>query len=306
MQTESSPPPSSGLSPMQTGIILVVTATMLLVAMDSIAKLLTQRYEPLYVVWARYTGQAVATLIAFAPSLRARMRTARPRLQVMRSGLLFAATMLFFYGFQTLPLAVVAAVGQTAPLFITALAAMLLGEKVGVHRWASVAFGFAGALVILRPGFGAGWEVMLPLGGALAFAAYSIATKFLSGHDSAWTTFLYTGLVGAVGASLFAPFVWETPDLADAPLLAFMGVIGGLGQLLLIIAFSHAPASALAPFLYAGLVWSMLVGWLAFGEAIDATTLIGSGMIVCAGLYVRYRERRRGDVIVPALPRADR
>lgn len=301
------PKPFGGLSALQTGMLCVLVATLVFVTMDILAKSLASRYEPLFVVWARYMGQAATAVIAFGPSLGRRMATGKPGLQILRSGFLFCATILFFFAFRALPLAVVNSVAQVAPLIITAMAALFLGEKVGVHRWTSVAFGFLGALVILRPGFGAGWEVLLPLAGAFAFASYSISTRFLADHDSTWTTFLYTGIVGAAVASLIAPFVWETPDWADMPAFVAIGLVGGLGQLLLILAFSYAPASVLAPFLYIGLLWAILAGMFVFGEEPDATTFIGAGMIVAAGLYVRYREGRRGpDVVVPALPRGDR
>lgn len=299
------PQPLAGLTAMQTGMLCVLLATLVFVSMDIMAKTLATRYDPFFVVWARYAGQAIGAVLILAPKLRSHFASRKPVLQVTRSAMLFTATLFFFSAYEVLPLAVVNSVAQTAPLIITALAALFLGESVGVHRWASVVLGFAGAVVILRPGFGAGWEVLLPLAGAFAFSMYNISTRFLADHDSTWTTFLYTGVVGAIGASLLLPFVWETPDWSDVPMLVGIGVVGGLGQLILIIAFSYAPASMLAPFLYIGLVWALLAGALVFGEALDLATIAGAAMIVAAGLYVRYREQRRG-VVTPALPRGDR
>lgn len=285
----------------QKGIACVVAVTFCFACMDGASKYLSAFYDPLFVVWARYAVQAAGTLLVFAPRLRQVMRTERLWLQIIRSALLFSATICFFYGFSLMPLVQVAAVAQTAPLIITALAALVLGEQVGPYRWGGVVVGFLGALVILAPEFGAdafGWAALFPLAGAAFFAGYSVATRFLGAGDSVWTTFLYTGSVGAVAASVIAPSVWATPAWEHVPIFLAMGAFGAFGQLLLIVAMSFAPASLLAPYLYSSLIWSGLAGWLLFGEIPGAWTLIGGAMIVGAGLFVQHRERVRGRASV--------
>ncbi|MEM6488399.1 MAG: DMT family transporter [Pseudomonadota bacterium] len=277
------------------GILALVGVTLLFGCMDATAKYLGGRYDPFFVVWARYAGQAVATLVIFAPRLATLARTDRPGLQILRSTLLFTATVLFFTGFSLMPLAEASAIGQLTALFITALAALVLGERVGPYRWSAVVAGFLGAMLIIQPGTGAlGWAALLPMAGALAFAAYSIATRVLGSGENPWTTFLYTGSVGALAASLAVPWFWSVPAVADLPVFALLAAAGALGQALLIFAMRLAPASLLAPFLYLTVVWAGLNGYLLFDEVPGPATLAGTAVIVGAGLFVHWRESVRG------------
>lgn len=284
----------AALSAEARGALLLIAATALFSALDAIAKGLMARYDPFQVVWARYLSQAVLVALLVAPRLLTVARTRRPGLQILRSALLFGATLSGFFAFASMPLAEAVAIFETAPLIITALAALVLGEKVGPRRWTAVAVGFLGALIIVRPGFEAFRPVaLLPLMGAFFFAAYSIATRFLGRDEGYMTTFLYSAALGALAASLFVPLVWITPTLRDAAIMASMGVIGGAGQLLLIVAFNTAPASAIAPFTYFGLVFAALWGLAFFGEFPDGWTWAGAAVIVGSGVYVWRRERLR-------------
>ena len=276
------------------GAALLVLATALFASMDAIGKGLMQRHDPFQVVWARYAAQAVIVAIIVSPRLGRVIRTARPGLQVIRSALLFMATLCGFFAFSVMPLADATAIFQTAPLAITALAALILREPVGPRRWAGVMVGFLGALIIVRPGADVFQPAaLLPMLGALFFAGYSIATRFLGRDESYWTTFLYTAALGALIASAFVPLVWVTPTWGDAALMLAMGAIGSAGQFLLIVAFNTAPASAIAPFTYAGLIFATLWGYLFFGDAPDGWTATGAAVIVGSGVYVWRRERMR-------------
>jgi len=276
------------------GAALLVLATALFASMDAIGKGLMQRHDPFQVVWARYAAQAVIVAIIVSPRLGRVIRTARPGLQVIRSALLFMATLCGFFAFSVMPLADATAIFQTAPLAITALAALILREPVGPRRWAGVMVGFLGALIIVRPGADVFQPAaLLPMLGALFFAGYSIATRFLGRDESYWTTFLYTAALGALIASAFVPLVWVTPTWGDAALMLAMGTIGSAGQFLLIVAFNTAPASAIAPFTYAGLIFATLWGYVFFGDAPDGWTATGAAVIVGSGVYVWRRERMR-------------
>jgi len=276
------------------GAALLVLATALFASMDAIGKGLMQRHDPFQVVWARYAAQAVIVAIIVSPRLGRVIRTARPGLQVIRSALLFMATLCGFFAFSVMPLADATAIFQTAPLAITALAALILREPVGPRRWAGVMIGFLGALIIVRPGADVFQPAaLLPMLGALFFAGYSIATRFLGRDESYWTTFLYTAALGALIASAFVPLVWVTPTWGDAALMLAMGAIGSAGQFLLIVAFNTAPASAIAPFTYAGLIFATLWGYVFFGDAPDGWTATGAAVIVGSGVYVWRRERMR-------------
>ncbi len=284
----------AGFTPETRGILAMLFAFLTFSIMDTIAKHLLVTLHPVQVVWARYASQTVFIVILLAPRLRVLARTASPGLQLLRSGLLFAATLLFFTGLSLMEFAEAVALLQTAPLIITALAALVLGEAVGIRRWSGVCIGLVGALIIVRPGLGVFQPAsLLPLGAAACMASYQVATRMLSTADSIWTTLLYTAGVGTLIASAAVPFFWTPPSLTEALLMAVIGVIAGFGHLSLVYGLSQAPASMLAPFNYTALVWATLFGFVFFAELPDAATLAGAAVVVGAGLYVWHRERVR-------------
>jgi len=223
--------------------------------------------------------------------------------QIARGLILVFCTGLSFTGLRFMPLAEFTAISFVTPLIITLLAGPLLGEKVGLARWGAVALGFAGVLIIIRPGSGIfGWAALLPLTLSCANAMFQILTRKYAGVDDPVTTLFFSGLAGAVLASVAVPFVWKTPVLAHWPALLLMGVLGGGGHLLLVLCFRRAPASVLAPFSYAQLAFATLIGVLIMGHVPDRWSLIGMGVIALAGLYAvglqawegRHRRPPRG------------
>ena len=180
------------------------------------------------------------------------------------------------------------------PLIITALSALVLGEFVGPRRWAAVAVGFVGVVVILRPGLGVfNPAALIPLAGAALFAVYQIMTKVVARRDSMVTILLYTGWIGFALTSITGPFYWTPPDLKGWILLPIAGFMGVVGHLLLIKALELAPASVLQPFNYTLLIWATAVGFLVFGDLPDTVTVLGAGIVVASGLYTWWRERVR-------------
>ena len=279
------------------GILLIVFAIFLFVMMDAAAKYLTAFLPVLQIVWAR---NALAILFALALVRRHNpvklLRSTRPGLQLARSFLLFASTWFFFAAIQFIPLADASSISFVAPLMVTALSVPLLGERVGPRRWAAVVVGFVGALIIIRPGVGTLQVAsLLPLGSASCFALYQIATRVLAASDHAYTTTLYSPVVGAVVTSVLMPFLWVHPDALQWALLALVGALGGFSHFILIKAYELAPPSVLTPFAYTNLIWSVSVGYLLFGDLPDRYTALGAAVIVASGLYTIYREgvRRR-------------
>jgi drug/metabolite transporter (DMT)-like permease len=282
----------AALSPEARGALLLVAAVAIFASMDAVAKGLMQRHHPFEVIWARYLGQAVVVALVVLPLAPRALRTRHLKMQLVRSAMLFCATLCGFTAFSVMPLGEATAIFNVAPLMITALAALVLREHVGPRRWAGVAAGFVGALIIIRPGAEAFQPAaVLPLIGAVFFAGYSIATRFLGRDESHLTTLLYTAALGAGVASLFVPLVWTTPTWTDAALMTVMGAIGAVGQFLLILAFNAAPASAIAPFTYAGLLFAALWGFLFFGDVPDGFSAAGAALIVGSGVYVWRREQ---------------
>ena len=170
----------AGLTPESRGILAMLFTYLAFTVVDTTAKYLTGTMHPVQVVWARYASQTVFMVILLAPRLRVLVRTTNPGLQLLRSGFLFTATLLFFTSLRQLELAEAVALLQTGPLMITALAALVLHETVGVRRWGGVCVGLIGALIIIRPGLGVFQPAsVLPLGGACCMACYVIATRVL-------------------------------------------------------------------------------------------------------------------------------
>jgi drug/metabolite transporter (DMT)-like permease len=226
-------------------------------------------------------------LIVLGPHRSLRIaRTDRPGLQIARACAPLLAGALIIYGLKLLPLTDVTAILFMTPLLVTALSIPILGERVTIAGWVAVVAGFVGVLVIVRPGAGVlAWAALLPLGTATLAALLQIATRLLKTANPL-TTLFYTGLVGTVAMTLMLPFVWRSPSLEGWTLLVILGILHGAGHLCWILAFARAPASTLAPFGYTQLIAAGIFGFIVFGEMPDATTLLGAGIIVAAGLFV--------------------
>jgi drug/metabolite transporter (DMT)-like permease len=301
-------PPAAATAPMPAartghgGIALILATLVLFVSMDTLVKDLVQRTPPPQLIWLRFLVHmlAAAAIVLAVPRLRPFVRSKAPGRQLLRSALLLTTTTTFFFGLKYVKLADLVILTQAAPLMVVALSVLILGERVGPRRWLGVIVGFAGVLIILKPGFGFQWASLFGLASAIIYAVYQIMTRSLSVADHTMTTFFYTASVGTVVMAAVAPFFWQTPTLADAVLICLPGLIGAFGHLLLIMAFARSEASLLAPYFYTAIVWATAMGWVFFGEIPDLFTFAGAGLIVAAGLYVWHRERRiakiRGQV----------
>jgi len=277
------------------GILWMLATVLMFACINATAKLLTQSYPVWQVVWARYAFQFLLIAVYLGPRLGKVAATGRLRLQLIRSLLLFGTTILFFTGLSLVPLADATAIMFVAPILVTALSMPLLGEHVGPRRWAGVAIGFLGALIVIRPGFGlAQSAALLPLGAACFHAFYQISTRMLSRSDETITTLFYTATTGALIASLVAPFHWTMPDAAGWSMMAALGLFATLGHFCLIKAFTSAPAATVSPFGYVNLLWATLFGYLLFAHLPDPWTLTGAAIIILSGLYIYRRERAKG------------
>jgi drug/metabolite transporter (DMT)-like permease len=196
-----------------------------------------------------------------------------------------------------MPVGEFTAIVMITPLAITLLAATVLKEHVSPLRWALVAGGFAGTLIIIRPGGEAfSWASLMPLGLVGTNAWFQVLTSKLARTEDPVTMHLYTGWTGTAIATLALPFAWT--NLSDPWLwagLCFMGLMGTVGHFMLILAYQRAPAATLTPYIYSQIAFAMLGGWLVFSHVPDGWSLIGIGMIaVCgaAGAWLTVRERR--------------
>jgi drug/metabolite transporter (DMT)-like permease len=277
------------------GIALVLASTVFLGTSDVTAKYLSATLPSIEIAWIRFLVFAVIMTPAMMPaSPLYALQTNRLGLHLVRGAALLGSSLFFISGLRFLPIAEASATGFVAPLFVTALSIIFLGEKVGLRRWIATAVGLIGVLIILRPGTGAFHPAaFFPLVSALAWACTLIMTRMMSGTERAITTMTYSSIAGLLILSALVPFVWVTPTWHDIAFGILIGVASTAGQWIVVLAFRYADASVLAPFSYTQLLWVSVLGFLIFGEVPDAYTIIGAAFIVASGLYTAHRERVR-------------
>lgn len=279
-------------------IALVLAAMFAFAVMDGLTKILSQSLPIPQILWVRsivFSCLMLAILTAQGRPLRALAHSERPKLQLARALLLVVEGGTFMLAFKLLPLADVHAIGALAPLLVVALSVPLLGERVGWRRWSAVLAGFAGVLLIVRPGFvQLEPPVLIALFAAALWASYQVMVRMCSRTDSSDTTSLWTAVVGLFATSLVGPVVWVWPDATGWALLSAIALLGSMAHMAFIRALSLTQPSRLQPYLYTMFVWAVLVGYLFFGAVPDAWTWAGAGIIIASGIYAWHRERVRG------------
>ena len=277
-------------------IALIVVSCACFTAVDVTVKVLSQRYPVPLLVWARWAVQTLLIVALFAPKRRFDLvRTRRLPMQLVRGAVLIGSSVCFFSALHFLPLAEATALNYTSPILVTLMSAWLLGERLTRSRWAFVAAGFIGMLLVVRPGS----DMLTPaalfaVGAAFLYATFQILTRRLAGEDL-MVLLMYPSLVGTGVLSLLVPFFIDTTWYPIVDTVAFLciGILGFTGHVLFIRAFQRASASAIAPFTYTQLLWSTLAGWLVFGTFPDAWTLAGILVIAGSGVILTWYERWR-------------
>lgn len=268
-------------------VLLLVGACVSFALLDSVAKHLSQTHHPLLVAWARYVFHVLVMAALFLPRMgRSLWRTRRLSLQVARGVCLGMSSVCFFASIAYLPLAEATAIVSIVPILVTVGAVALMHERAPRGTWLSLAVSFAGVLLIARPG-GAlfGWPAVLPLLAALFIVGYQLLTRRLSGVDNGLATLFIGALVAAVMLAAVAPGRWQWPnDWVQGLLFASTGVIGAFGHLLLVRAYEHGSAAALAPFSYTHSVMAVVFGLLIFDQFPDAISMVGIVLIVATGV----------------------
>ena len=279
------------------GIASMLLAVLLYGLMDALIKIAAGRYPVIEVVFFRslFALIPLAFLILRSGGWRA-LATRQPKLQAVRAIVGFTSLVCFFDAFALLPLADVVAIGFAAPMFITALSVPLLGEQVGWRRWSAVVVGFAGVIVMVRPGSGlVELGALVALAGTLTYALSIIIIRRLSTTDSSAPTVASFTCLSVLGAGAVLPFYWVAPTPADWLLLAATGLLGGTGQIAFTRAFALAPPVIVAPFDYANMLLATALGYLIWGNVPTLAVWIGAVLVIGSGLYIVYREAlRRG------------
>jgi len=278
------------------GILLMIITTIVFASQDGLSKYLATEYNVYMVVMIRYWFFA-----AFVISMSSRRtggikrvsKTKSPILQIFRSLILVAEMCITILAFTLLGLAETHAIFASYPLIIAMLSGPILGEYVGWRRWLAISVGFIGILIILNPGNGIfSPYALVPLAGAILFALYGLLTRYVGQYDNSSTSFFWTGVVGSIAMTVVGLNFWDPVSKSDWSIMLLLSASGVVGHYLLIKCYEVAEASAVQPFAYLQLIWASMIGIIIFGEQITTNVLIGACIIVGAGLFTLWRERK--------------
>ena len=278
------------------GVALVVAATFIFAVGDTLGKHLSMLYAATMVLSARYLINLILVLVTMWPRHRSAVwATQRTGLVILRGLLLAVATVTMLLALRVMPVAETVAIIYITPVLLMLASGPVLGEKVSVLGWVCVALGFAGVLLIARPGSGLdSWGVLLCLLNAVLGTGYHLLTRVLTRTETTMSLLFHTALVGSVlsiGATL-AIGAEPMPTLPDIGLILAYGTCATLGHLLLTTAYREAPASTLAPVNYTHIAFATLLGWLVFQQLPDALGFTGMALIAAAGLMAAWQASR--------------
>lgn len=286
------PAPASAAGSAGKGVLFMVASSALITLNDTIIKSLGGIYPVGQMLFVRCLFTLL--LVGFFAWRAGGMESLRVhdwRGQGARAVAVVSSAFLFVYGLNYLPLADNVAIAFAGPLFLTALAPALLGERVGWKRWAAVLVGFLGVLIMVRPtGAGLQWAALLPLGAALAGAFRDIYTRRLRLTESSESILLVTTVAVGFGGLVTIPFAWVTPTLPHLGALAVSGILLGCSHFLVILALRQAEAALVVPFKYASFVWAVLLGFVVWGHVPHPWTFAGVALVIGSGLYIFNRE----------------
>jgi drug/metabolite transporter (DMT)-like permease len=287
------------------GIGLMVLGIFLFCCNDALGKWLLGSYS----VWQMLVIRSIAAIALLAPFIWREGRAAfagapRPGLQVLRVSLSVMESIMFFLALSYLPLADTVTFYLAAPIYVTAISALFLQERVGWRRWSAVVAGFVGVIIALRPSTATlTWPALIAIVGSLGFAVFLIITRMLRGTSD---VVMVSGQFGAmlVVSGAIAPIGWIAPSALDFGLMLVLGVVAMTAFACMNRSLKLAPASVVVPYQYTMIVWAVVLGWLVFGDVPDVFTLTGAAIIVGAGLYILWREQivARREPMVAAPP----
>ena len=277
------------------GVLLIMLGVFVFACLDNTTKYLVTRYEVPLVVAIRYIVNCLLMVVLLTPSHgRKLVQTQRTGLVLLRGVCLAAASLVLGLALQRMPVAEMTSIVFLSPILVMLVAGRLLGEQVGAAGWVAAFFGFVGILLIAHPGGG-----LDPVGTGLALcgvavtAAYQLLSRILATTEHTVPMLFYTALVGSLVFGSLLPWTLGGPAPTSLELLLFLctGVFGGLGHYLFTAAHRHAPASLLAPMMYAQLVWAGLLGWVVFGHVPGTSAILGMCIIAASGILVALKSR---------------
>ncbi|MAJ14455.1 MAG: hypothetical protein CMN44_05735 [SAR116 cluster bacterium] len=277
------------------GISLMILAIFLLSIMDGISKYLSQHYSVIAINMFRYWFfGALLIFLSFSPKEKKIKlpETKYKYIQILRGTILAIEMCFAHYCFLKIGLIEAHAIFASGPLIVAIFSLIILNEKFGWRRWLAIIVGFIGILIILRPGLKVFDPIsLIAVGCAIAFSLYQVLTRYVSDQDDSNTSFFYTGVTGLIVLTLIGPFFVTEIVFKDIFFIIAVCCLGAAGHYLMIKSFQNAEASILQPFVYLHLVFVSFIGIFIFDENIDSYILIGSIIVIGAGLYTFWRER---------------
>ena len=276
------------------GIAYVVLAVALITLNDAVMKAMTVGYPVGEIMFMRGVFMFMPIgVLAWRAGGFAALGVRNVPVQVFRGLLAIGSTYFFVSALGHMQLADAVAITMAMPLFVTAFAVPLLGEHVGWRRWTAVFVGFVGVLIMFRPtGDALRLIALLPLAAAFTEGLRDVVSRRLAAHEKTVATLAFTTGIVVLGGLASLPFGWIAPTWADLGLLAGAGALVGFAHFLLIEALRLAEASAIAPYRYTIVVWSVIAGFVIWGELPDLWIVTGISLVIGSGLYILHRETR--------------
>lgn len=287
------------IAPVRRGIMLMALSTVFIGLMHVLIRYVSAELHPFQIAFFRNLFGLVLFLPFFVKYGLGPLRTKRLPMHALRGALNIGAMLMYFMALAIAPIAEVTALGFTAPIFAALLGILILGEKVRFRRWAAIVLGFAGTLIILRPGFQEiGLGQLLVCCSTFLWGITLIVIKQLGRTESSITITIYMNLLLSVFSIVPAILVWRMPTLEAWGLLFLLGILGTLGQVAIAQSLKEAEAGIVMPLDFLKLVWVSIFGWFLFGEGLDVFVWVGAGIVLGSASYIAYRESRLGKPTV--------
>ncbi len=276
------------------GILLALTGALFFTVMDTFVKITSERLPTPVILFFVFMISALVPLSWCAASRRLQaLRSRKPWVQLIRGIAMLLGSTFFFYALSVMSLADAYALLFTQPLLITVLSIPMLGERVGWRRWAAVAVGFVGVLIMLRPGAGLIEPAAIAvLGCSLLWGFGFLIVRKYGAVETGESFVVFGNLIVALGIAPLAIWFWVQPSGIEWLYLVLAGLLAGVATLTLTTAYRRAPAAVVAPFQYTQLPIGMVIGFFVFGDLPETAVLVGAGIIIASGLYILHRETR--------------
>ncbi len=294
------------LPPNLRGILWVALSGLLFAALNVFTLIPAQHLNPFVMAFLRYLfGTLILVPVIIQLGLYRSLHTNRLGLHVSRGAIHTVGMMLWFVALPLTTLAELTALGFTGPIFVTIGAALFLAEDVRLRRWIAVIVGFAGAMIIIRPGFGEiHLGVICVLLSTPIFSASNLISKALARTDSANTIVIWQHIVIVICAAPVAIWFWQTPNWVDLLWFVAAGFAGTLGHVCQQRGYQLADITLLQPIGFLSLIWNTMLGYFLFFQKPDVWTFVGAAVIFASALYISHREavRRARIKSTPAPP----